>query len=163
LRLRRIGGDPAGASRHRRPGRSADRRQPALGSGSPPPPTRRARNRRAHPGCPVLSGCGGRRGGHPSPPRGAARPSPPACQRDLARETLRTRRRPRPHGRMAPSHALLFGIVLGLAAFVLLAFWVNVLAATLAISGLLFYVFVYTLWLKRSTVQNIVIGGAAGA
>ena len=83
--------------------------------------------------------------------------------RDLDREMLRTRRRPLPDGRIAPSHALLFGIALGLAAFVLLAFWVNVLAATLAISGLLFYVFVYTLWLKRSTVQNIVIGGAAGA
>jgi protoheme IX farnesyltransferase len=83
--------------------------------------------------------------------------------RDLDREMLRTRRRPLPDGRITPSHALLFGIVLGLAAFVLLVFWVNVLAATLAISGLLFYVFVYTLWLKRSTVQNIVIGGAAGA
>jgi heme o synthase len=83
--------------------------------------------------------------------------------RDLDREMLRTRRRPLPDGRIAPSHALLFGIVLGLAAFVLLAFWVNVLAATLAIGGLLFYVFVYTLWLKRWTVQNIVIGGAAGA
>jgi len=83
--------------------------------------------------------------------------------RDLDREMLRTRRRPLPDGRIAPSRALLFGIILGLAAFLLLAFWVNVLAATLAISGLLFYVFVYTLWLKRSTVQNIVIGGAAGA
>jgi heme o synthase len=83
--------------------------------------------------------------------------------RDLDREMLRTRRRPLPDGRIAPSHALLFGIALGLAAFIVLAFWVNVLAATLAISGLLFYVFVYTLWLKRSTVQNIVIGGAAGA
>jgi heme o synthase len=83
--------------------------------------------------------------------------------RDIDGEMLRTRRRPLPDGRIAPGHALLFGIVLGLMAFVLLAFWVNVLAATLAISGLLFYVFVYTLWLKRSTVQNIVIGGAAGA
>ncbi|TMD83057.1 MAG: protoheme IX farnesyltransferase [Chloroflexi bacterium] len=83
--------------------------------------------------------------------------------RDLDREMLRTRRRPLPDGRIAPSHALIFGIGLGLAAFLILAFWVNVLAATLAISGLLFYVFVYTLWLKRSTVQNIVIGGAAGA
>jgi protoheme IX farnesyltransferase len=83
--------------------------------------------------------------------------------RDIDGEMLRTRRRPLPDGRIAPVHALLFGIVLGLMAFVLLAFWVNVLAATLAISGLLFYVFVYTLWLKRSTVQNIVIGGAAGA
>jgi len=83
--------------------------------------------------------------------------------RDIDGEMLRTRRRPLPDGRIAPGHALLFGIVLGLMAFVLLAFWVNVLAATLAISGLLFYVFVYTLWLKRATVQNIVIGGAAGA
>ena len=83
--------------------------------------------------------------------------------RDLDGAMLRTRRRPLPDGRIAPSHALLFGIVLGLAAFILLAFWVNVLAATLAISGLLFYVFIYTLWLKRWTVQNIVIGGAAGA
>ena len=83
--------------------------------------------------------------------------------RDIDGEMLRTRRRPLPDGRIAPGHALLFGIVLGLIAFVLLAFWVNVLAATLAISGLLFYVFVYTLWLKRATVQNIVIGGAAGA
>ena len=83
--------------------------------------------------------------------------------RDLDREMLRTRRRPLPDGRIAPTHALLFGIALGLAAFILLAFWVNPLAATLAIGGLLFYVFVYTLWLKRSTVQNIVIGGAAGA
>jgi protoheme IX farnesyltransferase len=83
--------------------------------------------------------------------------------RDLDGEMLRTRRRPLPDGRIAPSHALLFGIALGLVAFLLLAFWVNVLAATLAISGLLFYVFIYTLWLKRWTVQNIVIGGAAGA
>jgi protoheme IX farnesyltransferase len=83
--------------------------------------------------------------------------------RDIDGEMLRTRRRPLPDGRIAPGNALLFGIVLGLLAFVLLAFWVNVLAATLAITGLLFYVFVYTLWLKRSTVQNIVIGGAAGA
>jgi protoheme IX farnesyltransferase len=83
--------------------------------------------------------------------------------RDIDLKMERTRRRPLPDGRIAPAHALLFGITLGLAAFVLLAFWVNPLAATLAISGLLFYVFVYSLWLKRSTVQNIVIGGAAGA
>ncbi len=83
--------------------------------------------------------------------------------RDVDREMLRTRRRPLPDGRIVPSHALVFGILLGVTAFVVLAFWVNVLAATLAISGLLFYVLVYTLWLKRSTPQNIVIGGAAGA
>jgi protoheme IX farnesyltransferase len=83
--------------------------------------------------------------------------------RDIDREMTRTRRRPLPDGRIAPANALLFGIGLGLLAFLLLAFWVNVLAATLALSGLLFYVFVYTVWLKRSSVQNIVIGGAAGA
>src|ERR1700736_2295083 len=83
--------------------------------------------------------------------------------RDIDRQMTRTRHRPLPDGRIAPGHALLFGIGLGLAAFLLLAFWVNVLAAPLAISGLLFYVFVYSLWLKRETTQNIVIGGAAGA
>ena len=83
--------------------------------------------------------------------------------RDIDGEMYRTRRRPIPDGRIAPAHALTFGIALGVAAFLLLAFWVNVLAAMLAVSGLLFYVFVYTLWLKRSTAQNIVIGGAAGA
>jgi protoheme IX farnesyltransferase len=83
--------------------------------------------------------------------------------RDIDGDMYRTRRRPIPDGRIAPAHALTFGITLGVLAFVLLAFWVNVLAATLSVSGLLFYVFVYTLWLKRSTAQNIVIGGAAGA
>jgi protoheme IX farnesyltransferase len=83
--------------------------------------------------------------------------------RDIDRAMLRTRRRPLPDGRIAPAHALLFGITLGALAFCILAFFVNALAATLAISGLLFYVLVYTLWLKRSTTQNIVIGGAAGA
>jgi len=58
---------------------------------------------------------------------------------------------------------LSFGVLLGVAAFVLLTSTVNLLAATLSLSGLLGYVFVYTLWLKRSTPQNIVIGGAAGA
>ena len=83
--------------------------------------------------------------------------------RDIDGDMYRTRRRPIPDGRIAPAHALAFGITLGVLAFVLLAFWVNVLAATLSAAGLLFYVFVYTLWLKRSTAQNIVIGGAAGA
>src|SRR5438552_16867611 len=76
---------------------------------------------------------------------------------------LRTRRRPLPDGRIAPTHALIFGIGLGLGAFLLLAFTVDVLAANLALSGLLFYVFAYTLSLKRWTVQNSVVGGAAGA
>jgi protoheme IX farnesyltransferase len=83
--------------------------------------------------------------------------------RDLDREMARTRRRPLPDGRIAPAHALTFGIVLGALAFLVLAFEVNPLAASLAVTGLLIYVLVYSLWLKRSTPQNIVIGGAAGA
>jgi len=83
--------------------------------------------------------------------------------RDLDRAMVRTRLRPLPDGRIAPAQALTFGITLSVVAFVVLAFRVNVLAATLAVAGLLIYVFVYTLWLKRSTPQNIVIGGAAGA
>jgi protoheme IX farnesyltransferase len=62
-----------------------------------------------------------------------------------------------------PAHALVFGIVLGVAAFVLFTLTVNLLAAVLSLCGLLGYVFVYTIWLKRRTPQNIVIGGAAGA
>jgi len=83
--------------------------------------------------------------------------------RDIDREMVRTRRRPLPDGRIAPAHALTFGISLGVLAFLVLAFEVNVLAASLAVAGLLIYVLVYSLWLKRSTPQNIVIGGAAGA
>ena len=75
----------------------------------------------------------------------------------------RTRSRPLVSGRIAPVHGLVFGIVLGLAAFVQLWLTVNPLAAVLAMAGLLGYVFVYTLWLKPLTPQNIVIGGAAGA
>jgi len=83
--------------------------------------------------------------------------------RDVDAAMLRTRRRPIPDGRITPEHGLAFGIALGVIAFLILAFGVNVLAATLALSALLFYVLVYTAWLKRSTAQNIVIGGAAGA
>src|SRR5213078_2768345 len=75
----------------------------------------------------------------------------------------RTRRRPVASGRMPPSRALEFGLALSALSFVLLASAVNVLTATLALVGNLFYVLVYTRWLKRSTPQNIVIGGAAGA
>ena len=64
---------------------------------------------------------------------------------------------------MSPRAALVFGVLLGCASFALLALTVNALAAVLALSGLLGYVLVYTLWLKRTTPQNIVIGGAAGA
>jgi protoheme IX farnesyltransferase len=83
--------------------------------------------------------------------------------RDLDAQMKRTADRPVPSGRVAPRAALRYGIALGVASFALLSLTVNLLAATLALSGLLGYVFVYTLWLKRSTPQNIVIGGAAGA
>jgi heme o synthase len=83
--------------------------------------------------------------------------------RDIDQVMGRTRRRSLPSGRVEPRQALIFGIVLGIASFVLLFAFVNLLSALLAFSAILFYVFVYTLWLKRSTVQNIVIGGAAGA
>jgi protoheme IX farnesyltransferase len=83
--------------------------------------------------------------------------------RDLDAIMVRTANRPVPAGRVAPRNALIFGIVLGIAAFALLSTTVNLLAATLSLGGLLGYVFVYTIWLKRRTPQNIVIGGAAGA
>jgi protoheme IX farnesyltransferase len=75
----------------------------------------------------------------------------------------RTRARPVAAGRVPPSRALEFGLALSAFSFVLLASFVNVLTAALALVGNLFYVLVYTRWLKRSTPQNIVIGGAAGA
>jgi heme o synthase len=75
----------------------------------------------------------------------------------------RTRARPVAADRMPPSRALEFGLALSAFSFVLLASAVNVLAAALALVGNLFYVLVYTRWLKRATPQNIVIGGAAGA
>jgi protoheme IX farnesyltransferase len=75
----------------------------------------------------------------------------------------RTKMRPVASGRVAPSRALEFGLALSAFSFVLLASTVNVLTAVLALVGNLFYVLVYTRWLKRSTPQNIVIGGAAGA
>jgi protoheme IX farnesyltransferase len=75
----------------------------------------------------------------------------------------RTKKRPVASGRVAPSRALEFGLALSALSFVLLASTVNTLTAVLALVGNLFYVLVYTRWLKRSTPQNIVIGGAAGA
>jgi heme o synthase len=83
--------------------------------------------------------------------------------RDIDQTMGRTRTRPLPSGRIEPRQALAFGVALGVASFVLLATTVNVLSASLALLALLFYVFVYTMWLKRSSMQNIVIGGAAGA
>lgn len=83
--------------------------------------------------------------------------------RDIDRLMPRTQGRPLVTGAMTPGSALTFAIVLEVAAFVVLAGFVNLLSAVLAVSGTLFYVFVYTLWLKRTSTRNIVIGGAAGA
>jgi protoheme IX farnesyltransferase len=86
-----------------------------------------------------------------------------AVDRDIDRIMNRTADRPVASGRVSPTAAIAFGTLLGLSSFVLLALTVNPLAASLSLSGLLGYVFVYTIWLKRRTPQNIVIGGAAGA
>ena len=83
--------------------------------------------------------------------------------RDIDDRMARTRLRPIPGGRMSPTTVLAFGLALAVAATWLLAQFINVLTAALALAGFYFYVFVYTRWLKRSTPQNIVIGGAAGA
>jgi len=83
--------------------------------------------------------------------------------RDIDGTMRRTRRRPIPSGRVPAARVLLFGVALAAVAFAVFALAANLLAAVLALCGLLFYVFVYTRWLKRSTPQNIVIGGAAGA
>jgi protoheme IX farnesyltransferase len=82
---------------------------------------------------------------------------------DIDDRMARTRLRPIPGGRMTPRAVLAFGLALAVAATWLLARYVNVLTAALALGGFYFYVFVYTRWLKRTTPQNIVIGGAAGA
>jgi protoheme IX farnesyltransferase len=83
--------------------------------------------------------------------------------RDIDAQMPRTANRPVPAGRVSPRAALVYGVVLAALSFLLLATTVNLLAASLAFSGFLGYVFVYTIWLKRRTPQNIVIGGAAGA
>ncbi len=75
----------------------------------------------------------------------------------------RTRHRPLPSGDVDPKRALVFGLVLEVVAFGFLWATANLLAASLAVSATLFYVFVYTIWLKPRSPQNIVIGGAAGA
>jgi protoheme IX farnesyltransferase len=84
-------------------------------------------------------------------------------ERDRDQVMKRTAGRPLPMGLIAPTNALLFGLVLEGGAFALLWGTVNFLSAVLAVSAMLFYVFVYTIWLKPRTPQNIVIGGAAGA
>src|SRR5881392_633348 len=83
--------------------------------------------------------------------------------RDIDAQMARTATRPIPGGRVAPNAALVFGCVLAALSLVELSLFVNVTAALLSFSGFLGYVFVYTVWLKRRTPQNIVIGGAAGA
>lgn len=83
--------------------------------------------------------------------------------RDIDEVMPRTRKRPLPQHRIAPARALLFGVILGVIAFAQLWATVNLMSALLATAALLFYVFVYTIGMKRSTPQNIVIGGAAGA
>jgi heme o synthase len=83
--------------------------------------------------------------------------------RDIDDRMARTRLRPIPSGRMHPREVLAFGVLLSTTATWLFAQVANVLTASLALAGFYFYVFVYTRWLKRTTPQNIVIGGAAGA
>ncbi len=83
--------------------------------------------------------------------------------RDIDRDMRRTQGRPVAGDRVAPRYALAFGVALNVISFALLAVLVNLLAAGLTIIASLFYVFVYTMWLKRTTPNNIVIGGAAGA
>ena len=84
-------------------------------------------------------------------------------ERDVDARMRRTSARPLPSGTVPPRHALMFGVGLGAGGFFWLWRLVNLPSALLATSALLFYVLVYTAWLKRSTTQNIVIGGAAGA
>jgi protoheme IX farnesyltransferase len=83
--------------------------------------------------------------------------------RDIDGLMSRTSKRPLPAGRLQPRQVLIFGLTLTVLSVLLFVLWVNVLSAVLALGGNLFYVVVYTCWLKRSTPQNIVIGGIAGA
>jgi protoheme IX farnesyltransferase len=83
--------------------------------------------------------------------------------RDIDQIMGRTQRRSLPSGKVQPGRALIFGIILGVGSFIVLTAFVNLLSAVLAFGAILFYVFIYTLGLKRTTAQNIVIGGAAGA
>ncbi|MDZ8137148.1 MAG: heme o synthase [Nostoc sp. DedQUE04] len=83
--------------------------------------------------------------------------------RDIDYDMERTRHRPMPSGKVQPRDALIFAIALATLSFTLLAVFANLLAALLAFSGIVFYILVYTHWLKRHTPQNIVVGGAAGA
>jgi len=84
-------------------------------------------------------------------------------ERDLDALMARTRNRPLPAGRVAPDDALGLGVLLSIFSVLLMAVSTNLVAAALLAAAILFYVFIYTIWLKRRTPQNIVIGGAAGA
>ncbi|MGF1673381.1 MAG: heme o synthase [Rivularia sp. (in: cyanobacteria)] len=83
--------------------------------------------------------------------------------RDIDYDMERTRHRPIPSGRVQPRDALIFAVILGVISFALLSIFANLLSAFLAMSGIVFYLLIYTHWLKRNSTQNIVIGGAAGA
>lgn len=83
--------------------------------------------------------------------------------RDTDRDMQRTARRPIPNGRLKPAEGLAYGLGACIAAFFLLAGTVNLLAAVLSLAGMIYYVLIYSIWLKHLTVQNIVIGGGAGA
>ncbi len=82
---------------------------------------------------------------------------------DIDSKMKRTKGRPVPRGAITPNRALAFAMVLGIVSFLLLNYLVNPLAAWLSIGGNAYYVFIYTMWLKRSTPQNIVVGGLAGS
>jgi protoheme IX farnesyltransferase len=83
-------------------------------------------------------------------------------ERDIDALMTRTRNRPIPSGRVPANHVLVYGICLAMLSFVMLVTFVNILTALLALGGAVFYIVVYTLWLKRTRTSNIVIGGAAG-
>ncbi len=83
--------------------------------------------------------------------------------RDLDRKMQRTAKRPLAEGRLTPAEGLAFGLALSLASYYIMAGFVNFLAALLSLSGIIYYVIFYSVWLKKATTQNIVIGGGAGA
>ena len=85
-----------------------------------------------------------------------------SIDKDIDNTMKRTSKRPVAGERISKSNALIFGILLNVASFIILTVLTNVLAATMAISGTLFYVIIYSMWLKKKTFHNIVIGGAAG-
>ena len=84
-------------------------------------------------------------------------------ERDLDGKMERTRERPIPAGRMNPNNALLFGLILVILSITAMVLFVNAVAAILLIVTIFYYIFIYTVWLKRRTPQNIVIGGGSGA